>query len=86
MGSVSAVTKSVFQDGRIAVIPYSALPHLQAEGLVRLDMQDKPIRPWVQILYDRNWRLNSAEMELIRQAQRFAEDLIESDLDGQIYA
>lgn len=86
LGSVSAVTKSVFQDCRIALIPYSSLPHLQAAGLVRLDWQDKPIRPWVQILYDRNRRLNSAEIELIRQTQRFAEDLIESDLDGQIYA
>lgn len=86
LGSVSAVTRSVFQDDRIALIPYSAVPHLREEGLVCLNWEDEPIRPWVQILYDRNRRLNPAEKELIRQAQRFAEDLIGSDEDGQLYA
>lgn len=86
LGSVSAVTRSVLQDDRIALIPYSALPHLRLEGLVCLDWRDEPIRPWVQILYDRNRRLNPAEKELIRQAQRFAEDLITEDEDSQIYA
>ena len=86
LGSVSAVTRSVFQDDRIALIPYSAVPHLRAEGLVCLDWRDEPIRPWVQILYDRNRRLNPAEKELIRQAQRFAEDLIGADEESQLYA
>lgn len=86
LGSVSAVTRSVLQDDRIALIPYSAVPHLQGTGLLCLEWKDEPIRPWVQILYDRNRRLNPAEKELIRQAQRFAEEVIEADGDGQIYA
>ena len=86
LGSVSAVTQSVFQDDRIALIPYSAVPQLQGEGLVCLDWQDESIRPWVQILYERNRRLSPAEKELIRQAQRFAEELIAEDEEGQIYA
>lgn len=86
LGSVSAVTRSVFQDDRIALIPYSAVPHLREEGLVSLDWQDEPIRPWVQILYDRNRQLDPSEKELIRQAQRFAEELIAEDEDRQIYA
>lgn len=86
LGSVSAVTRSVFQDDRIALIPYSAVPHLREEGLVRLDWQDEFIRPWIQILYERNRRLNPTEKELIRQTQRFVEDLIAEDEDSQIYA
>lgn len=86
LGSVSAVTRSVLKDDRIALIPYSALPHLQAEGLVCLAWEDEAIRPWVQILYDKNRRLNPAEKELIRQAQQFAGDLIAEDEDCQIYA
>ncbi len=86
LGSVSAVTRSVIQDDRIALIPYSAVPHLREEGLVCLDWQDEPIRPWVQILYDKNRRLNPVEKELIRQTQRFAADLIAEDKGGQIRA
>lgn len=86
LGSVSAVTRSVSQDDRIALIPYSAVPHLREEGLVSLDWQDEPIRPWVQILYDRNRQLDPSEKELIRQTQRFAEELIAEDEDRQIYA
>lgn len=86
LGSVSAVTRSVLQDDRIALIPYSAVPHLRSEGLVCLDWQDEPIRPWVQILYERNRRLNPAEKELIRQAKRFSEELVGTDESGQLYA
>lgn len=86
LGSVSAVTQSVLQDDRIALIPYSAVPHLREEGLICLSWEDEPIRPWVQVLYDRNKRLSPAEKELIRQAQQYAEDLISEDLSGQIYA
>ena len=86
LGSVSAVTRSVLQDDRIALIPYSAISHLREAGLVCLDWRDEPIRPWVQILYERNRRLDPAEKELIRQAQRFAEELIAGDEERQIYA
>lgn len=86
LGSVSAVTRSVLRDDRIALIPYSAASHLRMEGLVCLEWGDEPIRPWVQILYDRNRRLNPAEKELIRQAQRFAQELVGADESGQLYA
>lgn len=86
LGSVSAVTSSVLQEDRIALIPHSAVSHLQGMGLVRLDWRDEPIRPWVQIIYDKNRRLNPAEKELIRQTQRFAGELIEADGERQLYA
>lgn len=86
LGSVSAVLGSVFQDDRIALIPYSAVPQLQNDRLARLSWEDDPIRPWVQILYDRNRRLSPVEKELIRQARIYAEELIEKDTDCQIYA
>ena len=86
LGSVSAVTRSVLQDDRIALIPYSAVSHLRMEGFVCLDWRDEPLRPWVQILYDRNRRLNPAEKELIRQAQRFAQELIAGDEEKELYA
>lgn len=86
LGSISAVAQSVAQDARIALIPYSAVPHLRKEGLVRLNWKDEPIRPWVQVLYDRNKRLSPAEKELIRQTQRYAEELIAEDRQGEISA
>lgn len=86
LGSVSAVTRSVLQDDRIALIPYTAVSHLRMENLVCLDWQDEPIRPWVQILYERNRRLNPAEKELIRQAQHFTQELIGADESGELYA
>lgn len=86
LGSVSAVTSSVLQEDRIALIPHSAVPHLKGMGLVCLDWKDEPIRPWVQIIYDKNRRLNPAEKELIRQTQRFAGELIEADEERQLYA
>ena len=85
LGSVSAVTRSVLQDDRIALIPYSALPHLQGTDLVCLAWKDEPIRPWVQIIYDRNRRLDPAEKELIRQAQRFAQELVAGDGERELY-
>lgn len=86
LGSVSAVTSSVLHEDRIALIPHSAVPHLQGKGLVKLDWQDEPIRPWVQVIYERNRRLNPAEKELIRQTQRFAGELIQADEERQLYA
>lgn len=86
LGSVSAVTRSVLKDDRIALIPYSAVPHLQGTGLLCLKWKDEPLRPWVQIIYERSRRLAPAEKELIRQSQRFAQELVSADESGQLYA
>lgn len=86
LGSVSAVLRSVFADGRIALIPYTAFPRLQDKGLVCLPWQDEPLRAWVQILYERTRRLSLAEREMIGFAQQFAHRLIEQDKVHLLYA
>ena len=87
LGSVSAVMNSVAQEGRIALIPRSSFQRLRCpETLYCLNWQEEPIRPWVQILYDKNRRLAPAEKELIAQAQSYARTLIAEDPEGEIYA
>lgn len=87
LGSVAAVLHSVSSDNRIALIPYSAVPRLPASAnLVCLSWQDEPVRPWVQILYDRSRHLTPAEKEMISQAQHYAQSLVEQDAECQLYA
>lgn len=86
LGSVSAVLRSVAAGDRIALVPYTSLPHLRDKGLVCLPWRDEPLRAWVQILYEHNRRLNLAEREIVGCARRFAQDLIEQDQDGQLFA
>lgn len=71
----------------IALIPRSSFQRLRCpETLYCLNWQEEPIRPWVQILYDKNRRLAPAEKELIAQAQSYARTLIAEDPEGEIYA
>lgn len=66
LGSYMSVLNSVRCDNRITLIPATSLPKVPKDGFVRLNWEDEPLLPWVQVLYSAAKPLNGVQEDLIR--------------------
>lgn len=76
LGSYMSVLNSVRCDNRITLIPATSLPRVLQDGFVRLNWEDEPLLPWVQVLYSADKPLTIVQEDLIRWTRCLASQRI----------
>lgn len=84
LGSFSAVLNCVQQGTYIAMVPYTSLQKLKGADIVPLEVDDEPIRPWVQVVCDKHEIRKPEVQKLICSTRQYAQKLIDES-GGMVY-